>query len=98
MGELDGRLPAHARVGAFVVVILVPGGEPGTGIGKGKNIPLLLQNTDDLIFSKPTALHLWSFRYGQSPTQTSLDAGVHLTGQRVECRIFGSSSLSLGLG
>ncbi|WP_265508962.1 hypothetical protein, partial [Paracoccus rhizosphaerae] len=35
----------------------------------------LLQNADDLIFSEPAALHLWSYRLGQSLSQTGLGGG-----------------------
>ncbi|WP_265507233.1 hypothetical protein, partial [Paracoccus rhizosphaerae] len=36
---------------------------------------VLLQNADDLIFSEPAALHLWSYRLGQSLSQTGLGGG-----------------------
>jgi hypothetical protein len=36
---------------------------------------VLFQNADDLVFGEPAALHLWSFRLGQSLSQTGLGGG-----------------------
>jgi hypothetical protein len=35
-------------------------------------LTVLFQNADDLVFGEPAALHLWSFRFGQSLPQTGL--------------------------
>jgi hypothetical protein len=40
---------------------------------------VLLENANDLFFGEPAALHLWSFRLGQSLTQTGLDPRGNVT-------------------
>jgi Ca2+-binding RTX toxin-like protein len=51
---------------------------PAAQIGDGNTGLMLLRNADDLIFGKPAALHLWSFRLGQSLTQTGLSKGGYV--------------------
>ncbi len=41
-----------------------------TQIDDGNTRFMLFQNTDDLVFGEPAALHLWSARLGQSLSQT----------------------------
>lgn len=51
-------------------------------IGHGNPSLVLLQNADDLVFGKPAALRLWSFRLGQSLPQTGLGGGGNVTRHR----------------
>ena len=48
-------------------------------IGDGNPGLVLLQNADDLIFGELAALHLWSFRLGQSLSQTGLGGGGNVS-------------------
>jgi hypothetical protein len=52
---------------------------------------MLLQNADDLIFGEPAALHLWSFRLGQSLPQTGLGGGGNVTGRKKAAALVESS-------
>jgi hypothetical protein len=45
---------------------------------------VLLQNTDDLIFGEPAALHLWSSWLGQSLPQTGLGGGGNVKVHAIE--------------
>jgi len=51
-------------------------------IGDGNPGLMLFQNANNLVFGEPAALHLWSFRLGQSLPQTGLGAGGNVTALR----------------
>ena len=60
------------RIADAVLAAQICDGNPGL---------VLFQNADDLIFGEPAALHLWSFRLGQSLPQTGLGGGGNVYGK-----------------
>jgi hypothetical protein len=44
-------------------------------IGHGNTNLMLFQDANNLVFGKSAAFHLWSFRLGQSLSQTGLGGG-----------------------
>jgi hypothetical protein len=46
---------------------------------------------DDLVFGEPAALHLWSFRLGQSLPQTGLGAGGNVKGNQFKAKGLGAA-------
>jgi hypothetical protein len=64
-------------------------------ISHGNSGLTLFQNANNLVFGKSAALHLWSFRLGQSLSQTGLDAGGNVTALRTRMICWGTQRCAL---
>ena len=65
-----GLADIHTAISGFPFVdCRIADAVPAAQISDGNPGLVLLQNADDLIFSEPAALHLWSYRLGQSLPQ-----------------------------
>ena len=65
-----GLADIHTAISGFPFVERrIADAVPAAQISDGNPGLVLLQNADDLIFSEPAALHLWSYRLGQSLPQ-----------------------------
>ena len=69
--DILGHLLVDGRIADAMLTAQIGDGNPGL---------MLFQNANDLVFGEPAALHLWSFRLGQSLPQTGLAGGRNVTG------------------